>query len=180
MIPTFTLVMSPFDVGQLFGDPPVPHAQHVDAPHMAALPVLDPGVHPADDAAIAGGEYLLGVEMSVRRAGEELLPRGPDALLSLDALTVRHWARILEDAVIAHERHNDVDVMTIEGLVESLHHLDGAAHCSSRTKYPDTRHPRLPSRVGTTVSTTCRPPETSVSYCSSTYCPGGALGGSVV
>src|SRR6266581_4275504 len=105
---------------------------------MAAGPVLDPGIHPTHDTAVAG---------------------------------------------VAHERHDGVEVMAVEGVVEPLHDVDGAAglgHCSRRTKYPDTRHPRFPSRVGTTVSTTCRPPETSVLYCSSTYWPGGALGGSVV
>src|SRR5207253_10905046 len=59
------------------GDQPVPYAKHVDTADVAAGPVLDPGIHPTHDAAVAGGEYLLGVEMGVRRARKQLLPGGP-------------------------------------------------------------------------------------------------------
>src|SRR6266480_376028 len=128
--------LSPFDVGQLLGDQAGPHAKHVDTADMAAGPVLDPGIHPTHHTAVAGGEYLLGVEMGVRRARKQLLPGGPDPLPSLDAFTIRCGARILKHAVVAHERHDGVEVMAVEGVVEPLHDVDGAAglgHCSRRT-----------------------------------------------
>src|SRR2546430_16588294 len=71
----------------------------------------------------------------------------------------------------------------MEGGVEAAHAVAAAAglgQCARGTKSPASRLPRFPSKVGITVSTTWRPPETSVLYCSSTYWPGGALGGPVV
>src|ERR1044071_5866421 len=86
---------------------------------MAALPLLDPGINPAHDATIAGCKYLLGVEVGLRGAGKELLPEGPDATPPLKALTVRLRSSILEGAVVAHEPHDSVDVMAVEGVVEA-------------------------------------------------------------
>src|SRR2546429_9743617 len=124
---------------------------------MAGLAVLDPRIHPPHDTPVASREYFLGVEVGLRRAGKELLPRRPDPLLPLDALAIRRRAGILEDAIVAHERHERVDVVAIEGVVEAVHDVDDAAglgHCSRPTKYPATRHPRFPSTGVITRPTT--------------------------
>src|SRR4029077_3871653 len=88
---------------------------------MTGLPLFHPGVDPPHDTAIARGEYLLGIEARLGRAGKELLPERPDPIVALEALTVRRGPRTFKDARLVHQGHDGVDVMTVEGLVEALH-----------------------------------------------------------
>src|SRR5205814_1877161 len=139
---------------------------HLDVGIAQQLAVV--GVRARD--AVPPGEAR-GVSPRGRGHGDDLRFVRDRAPGPLDAFTIRCRARILKHAVVAHERHDGIDVMAIEGVVEPLHDVDDAAglgHCSRRTKYPATRHPRFPSKVWITFSTTWRPPETSVLYCSST------------
>src|SRR5207237_9908311 len=121
---------SPLDVRELLGDLSGPYAKDVDAPDRAAFPLLGPGIHPTHHATIAGREYLLRIEMCVGRARKELLPERSHEMLPLEAFTVGLRPGILEGTVVAHERHDGVDVVSVEGVVEALHHLDHAVRVS--------------------------------------------------
>src|SRR5205823_7369520 len=54
------------------------------------------------------------------RAGEERLPLRAHARRAFDALAVRRGTRVLEDAVLGHERHDPVHVVAIERVVEAV------------------------------------------------------------
>src|SRR6266446_6971615 len=63
---TRSTVPSPFDIGELLGNPPVPHPKDVHAPDMTALAFLDPRIHPTHHATIAGRKHLHDVAPGVR------------------------------------------------------------------------------------------------------------------
>src|SRR5215213_10259562 len=106
----------PFDVRELLGDLAIPNAENVDAADRAVAP----GVAPADGAAIAAGESVLGRELRPWRSREERLPEGAHRRLPLMPLAVGWWRGVLEEDVVGHQRHHRVDVVPVEGVVEAL------------------------------------------------------------
>jgi hypothetical protein len=75
---------------------------------------------PQDGGPIAGNDHLLGLEARVRRLGEERLPELAHRPLAHVPLTIGRRQRVLENAVVGHQRHHTVDVMAAECLVEGL------------------------------------------------------------
>src|SRR6266498_3116478 len=109
------------DVRKLLRDFAVADAEDVDAADVAGLALaVDPVIDPADGAAVAAGEDVLAVEASVWGGREEPFPEATNAVLACEALTVRGWVGVLEHAVVGHEGHDGVDVVAVEGLVESM------------------------------------------------------------
>src|SRR5262245_49117978 len=112
-------------IRKLFSDLPFADAKHIDAPHVARDALAHPLVPPADHAAIARVEDLLGLEPRARRALEEVGPERSNGRLSFDSRAVRGRARILEHAVVGHVGHDGVHVVSVESLVEPLDHRTG-------------------------------------------------------
>src|SRR6185295_13528181 len=87
---------------------------------MTGAVVLHPVVGPEHDGAIAGGKHVGELEARLRRHREQPLPRGTDRRRALDARAVRRRARVLEHAVGGHHRHDAVDVVAVERVVEAV------------------------------------------------------------
>jgi hypothetical protein len=110
-------------VGELLGDLAVAHADDIDPSDMAAP--LVPVEHPANDAAVADREDLLGLEACARGGPKEALPEGADRASAHEPLAVRRRQRVLEDAIGGHERHHPFDVVTVECRVEASDGVEG-------------------------------------------------------
>src|SRR5262245_54585403 len=113
-------VDSAFHIRQLLCDLAVHHTKYVHASDVAGLTVSRPMVPPANDTAVPGSENLFGLEPSLRRAREELLPELAYARLTLESLAIRRRPGAVEHAIIGHELHDRVDVVVIEHVVEAL------------------------------------------------------------
>src|ERR1700694_5096902 len=105
---------SALDVRELFRHLAVAHFEEVDSPDVAVAPVEPPAHH----RPIARDHHLLGLECGARGVVEELVPESAHRARPDEPLTVRRRQRVLEDAVVGHERHHGVDVVTAESLVE--------------------------------------------------------------
>src|SRR5450759_661651 len=82
---------------------------------MAVAPVEAP----AHRRAVARDHHLLGFESRARRVVEELVPELAYCFLTDVPLASRRRQRVLEDAVVGHERHHGIHVMPTECFVES-------------------------------------------------------------
>src|SRR5204863_875973 len=108
-LPAVAGALSALDVGELLGDLAVPEAQHVGSSHVPGPVVPGPVEAPAQDSAVAADERLLLGERRVRSVAEHVDPDRADRVRTLVAYAVRRWSRRLEDAVVAHQRHDRVD-----------------------------------------------------------------------
>src|SRR5713101_5507712 len=109
-------------VRQLFGHLPVADFEQVDAAHVARSPIEAP----SHRRPIARHDHLLRLECRVRRVMEEAIPKLPHCLVTHDPLPVWRRQRVLEDAVVGHQRHHGVDVVPAERLVEGVDGFGGA------------------------------------------------------
>src|SRR5437879_9012375 len=111
-------------VRELFGHLAVADLEQIDAPHMARSPVEPP----PDRRPIARDDNLLRFETGIGGIVEESVPERAHCLLADHPLAVWRRQGVLENAVVGHQRHDGVDVVPAERLVEGIDGLGGAAH----------------------------------------------------
>src|SRR3989442_1460285 len=111
-------------VAQLLGHLAVSDLEQVDASDVSQAPVETP----PHVGAIAGDDHLLGLETSVGPVVEEPFPERAHCRLADPPLPIRNRQRVLEDAVVGHQRHHGVDVVPAESLVKRVDSL-GRSRC---------------------------------------------------
>src|SRR3989440_6666948 len=110
---------SALHVTQFLGHLAVTDLEQVDAADVPVAPVESP----PHRSAVARHNQLFRLEARSGGAGEERLPEPAHRGLAHMPFAVGWRQRVLEQAVLGHQRHHGVDIVAPERLVESLDRL---------------------------------------------------------
>jgi hypothetical protein len=70
------------------------------------------------------GEHFFGLEVGGGRVAQHPLPEAAHSGLAGEALAIRRWIGVLEDAVVGHQRHHGVNIVAVQSIVEAVNSRD--------------------------------------------------------